>query len=78
MSNYCKEYDEKEWWMCVLAAKEDNAVWEVISAQKNDIMCPPLICPLRMEGAFVREVLEKFLNYFFMKLSIFFANTRGN
>ena len=63
--------------MCVLAAKEDDALWEVISAQKNHIMCP-LICTLRTEEAFVREVLEKFLNDFFMKLSIFHANTKGN
>lgn len=56
--------------MHILAAKEDNAVWEVISAQKNHIPCP-LICTLRIEGAFLREVLENFLNDFFMKLSIF-------
>lgn len=71
MSNCCKEYDEKEGWMCSLAAKEDNAVWEVISAQRNHVLCPPVIYTLKTEGTFLREGLEKFLNYFFAKLSIF-------
>lgn len=76
MSNCCKEYDEKEGWICGLEAKEDNAVWEVISAQRNHILCPPGIYALKIEETFLREVLDKFLNYSFVKVSIFLANTK--